>query len=147
MRPVLNLNGSGDALGPRVSLLASPRESGTTRPGGTVVLARAASEDPCLTYQVGSSLGTGPIPIDTRSLGLSPDALLVVSAVGLVPGVFAGYRGVLDSKGQAQARLNIPALSALIGLTIHTAFVTVDWQAPSAIRSISNTFSFTITST
>jgi len=48
-------------------------------------------------------------------------------------------------KGQAKAASNIPNITALIGQKIHSAFVTLDPQAPSGIKSISNLFSFTIT--
>ena len=119
--------------------------SGTARPGGTVTLDLNANNDPGLFFQLGSSLGTGPIPIDTRNLGLSPDNLLQISVGGLWPGIFSGYSGTLDGQGQAKASINIPNIPFLIGLHIHTAFVTLDPLAPSGIKSISNTFSFSIT--
>lgn len=119
--------------------------SGTPRPGGTVLFSLTAVHDAGLTYQVGSSFGTGPIPIDVRSLGLSPDDLLVVSAGGFLPSVFAGYRGVLDAQGGAQASIHIPNFAVLVGQRIHSAFVTLSPSAPSGIKSISNTESFTIT--
>jgi len=123
---------------------ASILASGTGRIGTAVTLSVLANDDPGFAYQVGTSLGTGPIPIDTRSLNLSPDGLLFVSTSGFWPGIFSGYRGVIDSKGQAQATINIPNVTVLIGTRLHTAFVTLDPAAPSGIRSISNTDSFTI---
>jgi len=125
--------------------LAALTGSGTTRPGGVVTLALAAPSDVGLPYQLGSSLGTGPIPIDTRQLNLSPDDLLRVSVNDLWPWIFAAYRGVMDNQGQAKAAINIPNLAALIGVRIHTAFVTVSPSAPSGLQSISNTFSFSVT--
>lgn len=119
--------------------------AGAPRPGGTITLALDASQDAGLAYQVGSSLGTGPIPIDRRVLRLSPDDLLVVSVGGFLPGIFAGYRGVLDGAGKGAAAIHIPAVAALVGQRIHSAFVTLDVKAPSGVRSISNTASFTIT--
>jgi len=125
--------------------LASLTGSGTPQPGGTVTLALSAPGDAGLPFQLGSSLGTGPIPIDTRQLNLSPDDLLRVSVTDLWPFIFSGYRGVLDGQGVGKAAIHLPNLPALIGTRIHTAFVTVSPTAPSGIRSISNTFSFSIT--
>jgi len=104
-----------------------------------------ATGDSGLQYQVGSSLGTGPINIGKRKLDLSPDNLLAVSASNSWPWIFSRYRGVVVTIGKASAAINIPNLPALVGLRIHTAFGTMDPTAPSGIRSISNTFSFTIT--
>ena len=118
--------------------------SGSPGIGGTITLNLLAPGG-SLSYLVGSSLGTGPIHIDNRQLGLSPDDLLVVSVNGWWPSIFIGYRGVIDSKGQAKGAINIPNISPLIGQKIHTAFVTLSPSAPSGIKSISNTFSFTIT--
>ena len=119
--------------------------SGSTRRGGTVALLLEAPTDASLSFQLGSSYGTGPLWLGTRWVFLSPDSLLAVSVNGLWPSVFQGYRGVLDIRGQATAQINIPRLQALIGTRIHTAFITLDPAAPSGIRSISNTFSFSIT--
>jgi beta-propeller repeat-containing protein len=118
--------------------------SGNARPGGRVDFGLAASEDAGLAYQVGSSLATGPIMIDTRPLGLSADDLLFLSLSGLVPGVFAGYAGTIGVNGRAGAAVHIPDVPALVGFRIHTAFVTLDGAAPSGIRSISNTVSFLV---
>jgi hypothetical protein len=118
--------------------------SGNPTPGSPIDFALLSPGDAGLPYQVGTSLGDGPTPIDTRTLGLSLDDLLVVSTSGLWPGIFVGYSGILDAQGQAKARINIPGLAALKGVRLHTAFVTVLGSAPSGIRSISNTFTFTI---
>lgn len=120
--------------------------SGTPRVGATVNLVLTAAGDAGLPYQAGSSFGTGPILIGGQRIGLSPDGLLVVSAGNLAPGIFQGYQGVLDHRGQAQAAIHIPKVSTLVGLQIHTAFLTLDPAAPSGIRSIANTQSFMITS-
>jgi len=118
---------------------------GTVRPGGVVAFMLTATDAVGLPCQLGSSLGTGPIPIDTRNLSLSPDGLLALSVAGLWPAIFSGYRGLIDNRGRARAAIHIPNLLALIGTRIHTAFVTLDPAAPSGIRSISNTYSFSIT--
>jgi len=118
--------------------------SGTPRPGGIVSFVLTATADVALPYQVGTALGNGPIPVDTRKLNLSPDGLLLVSTSGFWPGIFSGYRGVIDSKGQARAAIHIPNVPALIGLRLHSAFVTLSPSAPSGVESISNTFMFSI---
>ena len=89
-------------------------------------------------YFVGTSLGSGPIPIDTRRIGLTPDSLLVLSTSGLAPGVFKNYAAIMGGSGNI-AKLAIPATPALAGVKIHSAFVTVDLAAPSGILTISNT--------
>jgi len=118
--------------------------TGSGLPGTSINFALGASPDAGLPYQMGSSLGNGPIPIDTRKLGLSPDALLVLSATNVLPTVFQGYAGVLDGKGAAAARLNIPNIPVLKGTRIYTAFVTLRATAPSGISNISNSFLFTV---
>jgi len=118
--------------------------SGTNRPGGTVDLSLTAPIDASRPYQIGSSLGTGPIRIGNRILDLSPDDLLAVSTGGFWPWVFSGYRGTIDSQGRAKAVINIPNLAALVGTRIHSAFVTLDPNAPWGIKSVSNTFTFSI---
>jgi len=136
--------GGGDAFVAKVPQ-SCVEGSGTARPGGTVSLSILATGSLGLPYQLGSSLGAGPIPFDNRKLGLSTDAILVVSVNDLWPSVFSSYRGVIDRKGQAKAAINIPNIVALIGVRLHTAFVTLDPSAPSGIKSISNTFSFSVT--
>ncbi|MBN2491953.1 MAG: hypothetical protein JXQ29_13990 [Planctomycetes bacterium] len=118
--------------------------SGSPTPGGTVDLDLLSTADAGLGYQLGSSFGTGPIPIDTRSLNLSLDALLVLSVGGNLPAVFQNYAGLLDAQGQAKAKLAIPNLPILKGVRIHTAFVTLLATAPSGVAHISNTATFTI---
>jgi beta-propeller repeat-containing protein len=143
--PDLTYNGgSYDAFVARVSLTLL-EGGGAPRPGGQVALSLTASDDAGLSYQIGSSLGTGPIPIDTRLLNLSPDTLLIVSVGGAIPAIFSNYSGILDSSGTGKAAIIIPNDSILVGIRIHSAFVTIKAGAPSNIGSISNTFSFAIT--
>jgi len=119
--------------------------SGKPSPGGSVDLHLSAPNDGGKTYQIGSSLGTGPIPIDSRTLGLSADALLVASVSGWLPTVFKNYAGVLDAAGSGKGTIDIPNIPVLVGLKIHSAFVTLDTSAPSGIKSISPTETFSIT--
>jgi len=118
--------------------------SGQPSPGGTIDLDLLSGWDPGLGYQVGSSLGTGPISIDTRKLGLSPDPLLVLSVGGTVPKIFEAYAGNLDAQGKGKARIRIPSIAALKGVRIQTAFVTLLANAPSGVSHISDTAMFTI---
>jgi hypothetical protein len=119
--------------------------SGQPTPGGSVTLDLSAPGDGGLTYQIGSSLGTGPISIDSRQLGLSMDQILVVSVSGALPTVFKDYAGILDTAGKGKATLNFPNIPALVGTRIHSAFVTLSSSAPSGIKSISPTETFSIT--
>ena len=118
--------------------------SGSGAPGTNIDFALSAAGDAGLSYQMGSSFGNGPIPIDSRKLGLSLDDLLVLSASGALPAIFKNYAGVLDASGAAAARLSIPNLPVLKGVRIYTAFVTLKATAPSGIASISNTFMFSV---
>jgi hypothetical protein len=119
--------------------------TGTPSPGSRIDFTVTATGDVGLPCQMASSLSTGPIAVDTRQIDLGYDGLLWTSVSGLVPDVFTNYRGYILPNGTSPASLSIPAIPATVGLKIHTAFVTLDPQAPSGIRSISNTFAFTIT--
>ncbi len=119
--------------------------SGTPNIGGTVNLILRAPGDGGLAYQVGTSFGTGPIPIGNRNLGLSLDALLDVTVNGYLPAIFQRYAGIMGASGQGFAVIAIPKAPALIGVRLHNAFLTLKSGEPFNIKSISNTFSFTIT--
>jgi hypothetical protein len=142
--PDLTQNGIGDAFVAKIEL-ADVSGSGATRPGSAVTLHLVATNSAGLPYQLGTALGTGPIWIGSRRLDLSSDGLLVVSVQGLWPQVFLAYRGILDAQGRTQAAVQIPNHAALIGIRLHSAFVTFDAAAPGGIRSISGAYSFTIT--
>ncbi len=118
--------------------------SGSGQPGTSIILSLFAPSDAGLPYVVGSSLGPGPIPIDTRWLGLSLDALLDASVNGYLPMVFQNFAGFLDASGKATAKINIPNLPGLQGIRLYSAFLTLKQGAPSNIQSISNTFLFTV---
>ncbi|MBN2491585.1 MAG: hypothetical protein JXQ29_12115 [Planctomycetes bacterium] len=118
--------------------------SGSPKPGGKVTLDLFAAADAGLPYQLGSSLGLGPIVLGSRQIDLSLDDLLVLSVGNLLPAVFVNYSGVLDASGKAQAAIQIPNLPVLVGVRMHTAFVTVDPLAPFGIKSISGAETLTI---
>ena len=139
IRPATNVD-----IGADESMVTMLTGSGTGKIGTTVNLfLDAGVGDAGLPYQLGSSFGSGPIPIDTRLLGLSVDDLLVISVNGWVPAIFQNFSGVLDASGKATAAINIPNFAALDQLRIYTAFVTIKVGAPSNIQTISNTFVFT----
>ena len=125
----------------QVDLMAA----GAPRIGETITLSLLSTDDPGLSYHAATSFGDGPIPIDARRLKLSPDALFHVSLVGAWPQVFEGYAGTLGPDGRAKSLMHIPRLTGLVGVYLHTAFVTLDAFAPSGIKSISNTESFMVT--
>jgi len=118
--------------------------SGTPRPGNTIDLDILAPADAGLPYQLATSLSTGPIVLGNRQIGLGPDDLLVVSIFGYLPSVFVNYAAILDANGKAKAKINLLNSPALVGLRLHSAFVTLHPSSPFGIRSISNTFSFSV---
>ena len=117
---------------------------GSPGPGGTVDLDLLSAADANKLYQAASSLGTGPIPIGSRMLYLSPDDLMVVTVNGYLPTIFMNYTGKLDSAGKAKAHIKIPNDPVLKGVRIHSAFITLDSSAPFGVSQISNTATFTI---
>ncbi len=145
----VTLDFEGDTRGSKVDVGADEIAvrivgSGSGAPGTSIMLSLLAAADAGLTYQVGSSLGGGPIPIGNRLLGLSLDAILDASVNGYLPMIFQNYTGVLDASGKGTARINIPNLPGLKGVRLHTAFLTLKLGAPLGIESISNTFVFTV---
>jgi hypothetical protein len=118
--------------------------AGTGVVGTTVTLGLTSTADPGRAYQVGTSLGKGPIPIDTRTLALSPDLLLALSISNALPTVFQNYAGTLDKSGQATAKLVIPNVAVLKGIGLYTSFVTLLATAPSGIGGISPEWLLTI---
>ncbi len=117
---------------------------GSPSPGGTVDLDLLSVADAGRFYQAASSLGTGPIPIGSRNLYLSPDDLLVVTVNGYLPSIFVNYTGKLDAAGKAKAQIKIPNDPVLKGVRIHSAFITLEASAPHGVSQISNTATFTI---
>lgn len=118
--------------------------SGAPSPGGTITLNMEAPPAANQPYQAASSLGTGPIKLGTRAIGLTVDDLMALSVGGLVPTVFVDFSGKLDAAGKATARLKIPNHAALKGLRIYNAFVTLDVNAPFGVGLISSTERFSI---
>lgn len=92
--------------------------AGSPRPHGTVSLALSARTNAERPYVLGTALGIGPIPIGSRTLGPSADALLVTSVGCSWPRFFEGYAGRIDAGGTATAKLHVPPLAALVGLRL-----------------------------
>lgn len=138
IRPATNVDIGADEVA--VSIVGS----GSGSPGTAINFILFSPSDAGLPYQVGSSFGNGPIPIDTRKLELSGDNLLVLSTSGTLPMVFQNYAGLLDAGGNGAAVLNIPNIPQLKGLRIYTAFLTLKGSAPSGIANISASFLFTV---
>ncbi len=111
---------------------------------GTVLALALTTGDAFIPFRVASALGTGPIRVGPRRIDLAVDGLLIATIQNVLPTVFSGYSGNADAAGQAQASVRIPAFPALAGTVVHSAFVTLSARAPSGIRGISNTTSFTI---
>jgi len=145
--PDLTFNSAGSLFDTFVAKVALTLLEGPSavQTGGTVAFALTASDDVGLLYQVASSFGTGPMSIDARKIHLSPDPVLYLSTWNAHPGMFVNYTGRISPHGQSTAFINLPKASALIGIRLHTAFVTLDPAAPSGVKSISNTSSFTVT--
>lgn len=110
----------------------------TARLGTSASLELIASGDVSRSYQIGTSFQRGPLLIGSRNVGLVPDALFVASVLGIMPQTFVNYRGVVQPDGRASALLRVAPLNSLVGLQLHSAFVTFDPSAPNGVRSISN---------
>jgi len=117
--------------------------SGTGNRGTTVTFNLSVPADAGKQYLLGSSFGSGPIPIGYRKIELTIDCLLILSVIGFVG---HNYSGVLDTAGRAipSPQLPIPNNNGLIGLKITSAFVTIDPTALNGIKSISNPVTFTV---
>lgn len=137
--------GSNTGLHVRLTVVKARIDlSATPLPGFTINLHLEAPSGAGSWYQVGSSLGHGPIPLGPRRLWLALDPLLAASTSGTLPGLFQNYRGKLDANGAAKAKLAIPNLAFLKGQRFYTAFVTFDPQAPLGVGQISSSLPITI---
>ncbi len=143
--PDLTFNGLEDGWVAKIGLTLIEGDAVTVKPGGTVTFTLTATEDPGLPYQVGSSFGPGPLKIDYRQIGLTYDMLLWTSLSGNHPNIFRGYSRILSPQGIGHAAIDVPNTPHVIGLPVHTAFVTLHQAWPSGIKSISNTWKFKIT--
>jgi hypothetical protein len=74
-------------------------------------------------YMAASSFGTGPFMLGCWTVKLDADPLFLVTLLNLAPTLFQSYQANLDKAGQAKAAVAIPRLPALVGISIHTAFM------------------------
>jgi beta-propeller repeat-containing protein len=112
---------------------------------GMVPLVFWSSDDPGLLYHAATSLGAGPFEIDGRAVPLTPDRLLRATLAEKLPHVCSGYSGTLDALGEGHGAMWIPEHPNMVGLKLHTAFITLDPAAPSGIKSISSSYVHTVT--
>jgi len=117
---------------------------GAPRPGETIRLYLESPADPGAPYLMATSLGTGPIPFGRRAIPLTLDAVFLLSVSGALPQVFEDYSGFLDPKGKALAAIHIPDHRELVGVRLHTAFVTLPSTSQVALSSISPPLVFTV---
>jgi len=118
---------------------------GAPRPGETIRLYLESPIDGSAPYLMATSLGTGPIPLGSRKIPLTLDAVFVLSASGALPQVFENYSGYFDLKGKALAAIHLPNHPELVGVRLHTAFVTMPIGARNQVRTISPPLVFTVT--
>jgi hypothetical protein len=117
---------------------------GAPRPGETIRLHLESPIDGGAPYLMATSLGTGPIPCGRRTIPLTLDAVFLLSVSGRLPQVFENYSGYLDVKGKALAAIHLPNHREIVGVRLHTAFMTMPSTSQLAVRSISPPFVFTV---
>ncbi len=115
--------------------------SGTGKIGSTVALDLRGPADIGFPYQAATSLGQGPTIVGSRSISLTVDPLFIVSVRGVLPTVFVNYAGTIGASGRASAGIVIPPFPALVGIQLHSAFITL---GGAGVRHASNTWSFQI---
>ena len=111
------------------------------------VLAASAQPEPPRQHAPACSVLSGLPPLLVENRGVVPEPVAFY-AEGAGNTVFFTPGGVtfrLEGEGRDAAAIDIPTIQALVGITIHTAFVTLHPRAPSGIYSISNPVAFTIT--
>jgi len=108
--------------------------SGKATPGGRITLNLHAPTSTGRLYQLACALGTKPgIPLPgTRLLELNADPLFFLSILYPYP-IFDNFSGITSKSGYGTGYINIPNSKILIGVTIYTAFVTLDSSAPGGI--------------
>ncbi len=136
------LAGGDDGFVARIAL-ADLRGPSTARPGTTVALAFSAG-DANVPYRLVSSLRPGSVPVGWRQVPIGFDGLFAATMASALPSLFVGYAGTADAAGNATASIRVPAMAALVGQAVHTAFVTLAPRAPLGIRAISNAHVVTI---
>ncbi len=115
----------------------------TPTPGGVFNIRIRFANHPGKAYVAAASFSPRPgIPVDSRTIPLTPDNLFAASVV--IPQVFVNFRGTLDLNGRASPYIPIPNAGVLKGLRFFLAAVVVDPAAPSSIAQISQEYGVTI---
>ena len=95
-----------------------------TGPGQTLKMRVSSPNDAGQSYVAALSFGFRPgLVVNGRTIYLNPDALFYTSI--LAPGMFQNFVGMLDSRGEAIASVQIPAIPSLSGTRIYASVVTV----------------------
>jgi hypothetical protein len=132
----IEATGTAELYKAPTGLPPTPAIVGTLVPGSRVTIRLKASADGNLPYVLGASFGTEPgLPTARGRIPLNLDPLLLASVSSRAP--FHFFRSVLDSAGRAEAYLDLPALSALVGTRFFLGYVTLDAAQPAGIRTIS----------
>jgi len=123
--------------------------SGTGRPG-TAVQIRLQSRKPsdagrlyqlacAFTYTSGLKMPNG------EYLDLTIDNLFLLTATNVLPTVFQGFTGFLDTNGNAVATVQIPAgFPPNLGITIYVSGVVIDPNVPGGVSTVGNTHWFVL---
>lgn len=106
--------------------------------GGTLRNFLHAPAAPGAMYLAASAARIGSVLLpDGRGVGLAMDSLFYGTLLNAGAPQATGYFGVLDSNGMGTTQLVLPNSMAVQGLSIYTAFVTVDPAASMGIGAIS----------
>jgi len=110
------------------------------RIGNTALIGVGSVDAPLEPYAFAASLSTRygiPLP-GGRRFPLDFDNLLVATAKNLLSMNFQNYHGVLDIVGTATLKIVVPRDSGLIGISVFTAGLTLNLNAPGTIHLISS---------
>jgi len=112
--------------------------TGNPKIGVPFAIGLSARVDPIHTYAAAASLSaTSGLPLGIRTFPLDLDNLLIATANNWLPQIFSGFRGLLDSQGRSLVSIKAPRNPALVGVSIHVAFLTLDPTKPLGIRTVS----------
>lgn len=113
------------------------RIGGSTAIGQTMVVQMTSPLEPAMLYVLMMSHAASPALIlpDNRSLNLAPSPFL---SAPLTSGIFSDAAGVLDGTGNGYARVAIPAVPAIRGLSFWFGFGVIDPNRSLDIGGISD---------
>jgi len=144
--PVVLLLGTGSGRSLRAARLQRPPTfivgSGKPSPGQVIRLDLISEGDRKCRYQLATALGGGPTRFGKFNLPIAFDPVFFLSVSARAPQVFESYAGVLNGKGRARAKLHLPDNRAIIGIRIHSAFIT--FGSNTEVQSVSRGFMFTV---